>query len=199
MTILTAGACSFIVSSSGHVIPAAVGTAAGAVVTGVKLWVQTEPVKVALSTAVGTGTSSGAIAGAIASKTATSAAAGALLGGISAAGIGSMMAGGLAVASGVVASNPIGLLAVGTSHTEEKDRITYDCWKPVLHDTSLESSNGMILKDLVCHPNIANVTVTPSVCLPQIVIENVWNEKFEIEYVVQDSDKLSCHARPMLN
>lgn len=196
MTILSTGVYSFTVSSTGHVIPAAIGSAAGAVVTGVKLMIQTEPIAVALSSAVGTGTSTGAIAGALVSKTATSAGIGALIGGISAAGIGSVAAGGIAMTTGLLASSPLGLLTVGTSHTTEEGNISQDCWKPVIGDTSLEPSKGMMLKDLVRHPNVSRVEVKHEGCLPQIFIENVWNEKYEIEYVIlQDDDKMYCHAK----
>ena len=198
MTILTAGACAFIATSTGHAIPAAVGTAAGAVVTGVKIWFQSEPVKVALSTAVGTGTSSGAIAGAVASKTALGALTGAFVGGITSASVGSVLAGSMAMTSEAIASSPFGLLAVGMSHSRDGNQITYDCWKPVVHDMSEDFSGGMLLKDLVCHPHIADITVTPSEFLPQIVLKNIWKEKFEIEYVVlQDTNKLVCHASPI--
>lgn len=193
MTILTAGACTVILNSAGHVIPAAAGTAAGVLITGAKIWIQSEPVKAAISTAVGTGTSSGAVAGAIVGKTATSALTGALLGGMSAGGVGSVLAGSIAAVSGTITSGPLGLLTVGTSQTGNQR--TYDCWKPVIRDISEEPSQGMILKDLVLHPNIASVTVEHSLCMPRIVLENKWSEKFEIQYVLlQDSETLQCHA-----
>ena len=200
MTILTTGAYYFTVSSSGHILPAAVGTATGAAVTGAKLLIYSEPVSVAVASAVGTGTSAGAIAGTIASKTAASAGIGALIGGITAAGMGSVVAGGLAMTTGVLASSQLGLLTVGTSHTtgNEGGHISQDCWKPVIRDTSRDPSKGMILKELLCHPNVSSVEVTNEGSLLQIVIENVWKEKFEIEYVmVLNDDKLYCHARQM--
>ena len=193
MTVLTAGACKFIVTSAGNVIPAAVGSATGVIVTGVKLWIQSEPAKVALATAMGTGASSGAISGAIVSKTIASAASGALLGSLTAAGLGSVLAGSMAVAAGGIGSTPLGMLAVGTRFDE--NQITHDCWKPVIHDTSSEPSQGMMLRELLCHPHVASVNVTYSAFLPQIILENIWKEKFEIEYVaLQDAEKLCCHA-----
>jgi hypothetical protein len=105
------------------------------------------------------------------------------------------ISGALAVTMG---TGGLGLLAVGASVNQEDDEISYDCWKPVVHDTSPERSNGMLLKDMVCHPNVANVTMTTSICdgLPNIIIENIWNETFEIEYVfIHSSGKIACHAK----
>ena len=192
MTILTAGTCGYIITASGAAIPAAVGSFAGVLVTGAKLWIQTDPAKVALSTAVGTGISSGAIAGAITGKAFISAASGALAGGMSSAAVGSVFIGTLA-AAGSIASSPIGMLTMGTSC--DGNEVKFDCWKPVIRDTSEEPSSGMVLRDVLTHSNVAKVTVTDGSSLPKMVIENVWNEKFEIEYVMlKDSDELYCHA-----
>ena len=194
MTILTGGAVGFIVTASGSMIPAAVGTAAGVLMTGTKLWVQAEPLKVALATAIGTGTSAGAIAGAAVTKSATNAVSGAIIGGLSAGGVGSVLAGSLAV-GGTLAANPWSLLTVGTTIKGDENDITFDCWKPVVRDNSDEASHGMSLSDMMTHPNVHDVVVTPGALLPNIVIENIWNEKFQLDYVVlRDSEKLYCHA-----
>ncbi|CAG2190091.1 unnamed protein product [Mytilus edulis] len=197
MTILTAGSCFLVSTLEGNSIPSLVGSAAGAFVTGVKLWVHSQPLSVALGTAIGTGMSSGAIAGAIVTKTFTSGLTGAIVGGLSSAGVGSVIGGCLAAASATITSSPIGLLTVGTS-TEGTD-ITHDCWKQIVHDSSLEPSNGILLKDLVSHCKVSNVTVTSCGLLPHVVIQNIWNEKFELEYVVlQDSMELFCHVTAIL-
>ena len=68
----------------------------------------------------------------------------------------------------------------------------------MIHDTSDEPSNGMLLKDVMCHPHVANVSVTPGATevLPYIVLENIWREKFEIQYcVIRESNRLVCHAK----
>lgn len=193
MTILTAGACKFVVSSAGTLIPAAVGSAAGAILTGVKIWMKAEAVGQAIGAAVGTGTSAGAITGAIVTKTAASALSGALVGGMSAAGLGTVLAGSFGALSGGVMADSLGLLCVGTSAGAEQ--VTYDCWKPVIRDRSEGLSDGMLLKDLCSHPNVAEVTLTPreGICLPHVVLKNIWNEKYELEYVL-NTDRLSCHA-----
>lgn len=197
MTILTAGACKAVISSAGCGVPAAVGSALGVTLTGVKLLIKNEAVGTAIGGAIGTGTSAGAIAGAVVSKTATSALTGAFVGGLSAAGLGAVVAGSLSGITGLM-SAPVGLLCVGVQEDPARQSATYDCWKPVIHDISEDASNGMLLRDLCSHPKIANVTISQgnNSDLPCIVLENVWNERFEIEYLVlNESNKLVCHAK----
>ena len=196
MTILTAGACGVMATTSSGTIPALVGAAVGAVVPCVKLWAMSEPVKIALATTIGTGTSAGAIAGTIASKTAASAIPGAFLGGISSAGVGSVLIGSMAAVGNSIVANPIGFLTVGTSYDETK--VKFDCWKPVVHDLSEKPSKGMALRDLIRHPNIGKVSVTCGDGLPKIVIDNIWDEQFEIEYLLLGEHKeLFCHAKSL--
>jgi len=100
----------------------------------------------------------------------------------------------------VAGSGPVGWLVVGTNVSEDGSRITYDCWKSVIHDTSEEPSNGMLLKDLLRHPNIAKATVADDISteLPCIALENIWSETFEIQYVrFNDTGKIVCHAKPV--
>ncbi|CAG2227439.1 TRAF2 [Mytilus edulis] len=88
--------------------------------------------------------------------------------------------------AGTALSGGIGFLVLGTSTKQEDEHITYDCWKPVVHDVSEEPSNGMYLKDLFSHQNIQKVTMATdcSTSLPNIVIENIWKEEFQIEYMM---------------
>ena len=70
----------------------------------------------------------------------------------------------------------------------------------MVHDTSAELSSGMALRDLVSNQNIANVVITPGnpTGLPHIILENIWNEKFEIQYlVIQSTGECVCHAKPV--
>ena len=71
----------------------------------------------------------------------------------------------------------------------------------MVHDTSVEPSSGMLIKDIVCHPNIANVTIESGddCSLPHIVLENVWNENFELDfYMIRDSGRLVAHAKQIM-
>ena len=90
-------------------------------------------------------------------------------------------------------------MALGTSLNSDGSGIAYDCWKPVLHDTSEEPSNGMLMKDVVSHPHVSKVTMNEGLVpeLPRIVPENIWNESFEIDYVLfVMTGVVACHARP---
>ena len=157
---------------------AAAPAAAGAVVAGTSGGV-----------AVGTATAAGAITGA-AGGTAGAVATCAVAGATSAAGVGGMGTG--IAAALAVGSGPVGWLVLGAETGSERFGITYYCWKPVLHDTSLEPSTGMLLKD--------NVSVSPGTVdgLPNIVFENIWKEKFEVQYfVILESNMLVCHSKAL--
>lgn len=184
----------------GAIAGAAIGSSAGTAAA-------TAGTATALGTAAGVGTAGGAIAGAGAGALAgaagggslAGATAGAVAGGSAAVGVGSTGAGAGALAAGAL-SGPVGWLAVGATENADGGRATYDCWKPVIHDTSEELSSGIALRDLVSHQNIANVVITPGIStgLPHIILENIWNEKFEIEYlVIQNTGKCVCHAKPV--
>ncbi|XP_076112677.1 uncharacterized protein LOC143080629 [Mytilus galloprovincialis] len=151
----------------------------------------------AVAGAVGAAASGGAIAGATATGTAAGAGIGAAVGGTAAAGVGGSSAGAALFAAG---TGGIGLLVVGTSTTQDDEHITYDCWKPVVHDVSEELSNGMYLKDLLSHENIQKVTMVTdcSTSLPNIVIENIWKEEFQIEYMMLNTtEEIVCHAKQL--
>ncbi|XP_052060449.1 uncharacterized protein LOC127700812 isoform X2 [Mytilus californianus] len=151
----------------------------------------------AVAGAVGAAASGGAIAGATATGTAAGAGIGAAVGGTAAAGVGGSSAGLAAVVAG---TGGIGLLVVGTSTNQDDGHITYDCWKPVLHDVSEVPSIGMYLKDLLSHANIQKVTIATGcyTSLPNIVIENIWKEEFQIEYMMLNTTgEIVCHAKQM--
>ncbi|XP_071172898.1 Golgi-associated RAB2B interactor protein 3-like [Mytilus edulis] len=154
----------------------------------------------AIGGAVGVAASSGAIAGATATGTAAGASIGAAIGGTAAAGVGGSGAGVASIFAGTALSGGIGFLVLGTSTKQEDEHITYDCWKPVVHDVSEEPSNGMYLKDLFSHQNIQKVTMATdcSTSLPNIVIENIWKEEFQIEYMMLNTTgEIVCHAKQM--
>ena len=198
MTVLTVGTCVAVINTAGAAIPAAVGSVIGVTLTGLQILAKGNAVGAALGGAAASATSAGAITGAIVTKTVSSAVTGALVGGMSAAGTGSVVAGSLGGAAGGIMSSPIGMLCVGTSSNSDGCSATYDCWKQVIHDTSEEKSDGMLLKDLCQHPNVAGCEINHETVLPHIVIENKWGEKFEIEYLVLGgTDKLVCHVNRM--
>lgn len=154
----------------------------------------------AVGGAVAVAASTGAIAGAAGTGTVAGAGVGALVGSTAAAGVGGSGAGAATIVAGTALTGGIGLFVLGTSTKQEDGHITYDCWKPVVHDVSEEPSNGMYLKDLFSHENIQKVTMATdcSTSLPNIVIENIWKEEFQIEYMMLNTTgEIVCHAKQM--
>jgi len=92
----------------------------------------------------------------------------------------------------------IAALVVGAAALDETSTVyTYDCWKPVVHDNSLEPSNGRLLGELAVDPRIKNVHTSAnheSSLLPEIILENIWNERFLIEIVKLPSGGIAAHA-----
>ena len=77
---------------------------------------------------------------------------------------------------------------------------TFDCWKPILHDDSIEPSKGMFLRDVVSDPRIKKVTVQSDSDgnLSQFVLENIWNESFHVEFFyLSPAEEIVAHAHQM--
>ena len=74
---------------------------------------------------------------------------------------------------------------------------SFDCWKPIVRDWSAEPSTGRLLFDVSLDKRVRDLCVsyTSGGILPRITLENVWNEKFAVDYVVLPSGELACHAR----
>ncbi|KAF3207626.1 hypothetical protein TWF106_011645 [Orbilia oligospora] len=104
-------------------------------------------------------------------------------------------------------AGPIGCLIVGcedmdvSSVFEEGDnlRITWDCWKPIVHDMSVMPSEGMALRTLAVHPNVkvVNMLASSSALLDEdagrFLVENVLGERFCLGYV-NVGGTLALHA-----
>ena len=196
-TVLTAGAAApaagaGLAAVAGATEGVALGTAAaGSVVMGGTAAGAT------VGASVATATAAGAITGAGAGGTLAAAGAGAVAAGTSAAGVASSGVGVGAAISAGISIGPIGWCVLGAATRTGGSEITFDCWKPVVHDTSEENSSGMLMKDVMCHPHVASVYVTSGASneLPCIVLENIWNEKFEIQYLLlHENNRLVCHA-----
>ncbi|VDI78615.1 Hypothetical predicted protein [Mytilus galloprovincialis] len=128
------------------------------------------------------------------------------------AAIGSAIAAGVGSTGSVVATTALGggafkawtggagLILIGASNNPDEYGITYDCWKPVIHEEYKEPSRGILLKELCVHPNVLQVAATTGhhPGLPNIVIENIWNELFEIEYLwLHATESIVGHAKQL--
>lgn len=99
-------------------------------------------------------------------------------------------------ATGGVASGPLGWAILGASEDEQSTGVyTFDCWKLVVHDDSLKPSNGRLLRDIVKDPRIKQVRTTSNNSdLPNLILTNIWDEEFRVEYVYLPDGQLSTHA-----
>ncbi|CAF0923499.1 unnamed protein product [Brachionus calyciflorus] len=93
-----------------------------------------------------------------------------------------------------VALGPLAVASIGAETTENK--LSWDCWKPILHDDSTQPSNGIKLSELVGDKRIINSNLEhESSGQVKMIVENVWKEKFQIDfYQLLDSDQLVGHA-----
>lgn len=186
MTGLTAGAVGIILTA-GAGAPAIAGLGTGLVTTVVE---GGAAVGTAVATSAGTGAVAGAVTGAATSGSLVAAGTGAAAGACSSAGLTSVAAG--------IASGPVGWLLLGADTSNHTGQITYDCWKPVLHDDSIEPSKGKLFKDVIEDPRIKQVELGTD--NSPITLINVWNEKFEISSLtVPWSGQVVLHATKILS
>ncbi len=97
-----------------------------------------------------------------------------------------------------VALSPLAVLLVGANENQEDSSVTWDCWKPVLRDESVEPSNGILLKDIIQDSRIKDVIIADDQNdskFPLLYLRNIWDEEFRIDYVyLPKSNKLALHA-----
>jgi len=57
-------------------------------------------------------------------------------------------------------------------------------------------SNGRLLREIAEDPRVKQVitSATDDSSFPEIILENIWDEKFRIEYVLLPSDQWAAHA-----
>lgn len=162
-------------------IIAAEGIGAGSLITALTIAGQT-PVKAGIGAIIGGATAAGAITGAVTGGTVGSSLSGALLGASASAATAGTSLG--------ITLGPIGLLTLGAVSTD----LTFDCWKPILHDKSREPSRGIRFKDVLSDPRVKEINVQN---YPEIRLRNVWNESFVITFVQLPNSEVALHAEPI--
>merc|ERR1739845_147113 len=107
-----------------------------------------------------------------------------------ATGTGAIAAGGWGIgAISAVAGAAAGIVVLGA----DSDGISWDCWKPLFHDTSSAPSNGMPLAEALSHPDIHVVANE----VEGLVVQNAWSERFLISPVMLPCGRLAAHASKM--
>ncbi|CAF1485510.1 unnamed protein product [Rotaria sordida] len=182
---------------------AATGAASGVLMGVLNAAITKGPIGTAVEGAAALGASASAILGSVAAvnlgATGTSVVAAAVQASLTGAGTASVVSGAAGMASGIL-SGPVGWCVLGATHGEEScGSYTFDCWKQVLHDDSSKLSNGKMLKEVIMDPRIKKITATVNEennsDLPNLVLENVWDEQFRIDYVfLPPFNRLAAHA-----
>ncbi|XP_054165127.1 uncharacterized protein LOC128962750 [Oppia nitens] len=97
------------------------------------------------------------------------------------------------IATESLMSGPLGWLTLGTiTDSTETSNATYDCWKPVLHDSSRELSSGVILRDIMRDSRLKGIHCSDDYT---ISLFNIWDEQFELQYVNVPNYGLALHAQ----
>lgn len=194
MTVLTfsvATALTVTGATAAMAAPALAGTLTGIVT------ISSAPESGGMSATVAGSAGAGAVVGAI-SGTAENGSAiiGAVLGSASSMAVTCSSAGFAGIVSNGLTVAPMGWLILGTEQSSN-GIATFDCWKPVLRDDSSEPSRGKLLKDVIEDSRIKRVVIKDGKeCqLPQLSLINVWDETFDIEYLVlPTNNQLVAHA-----
>lgn len=128
----------------------------------------------------------------------TSSILGAAVAGTAATGVTATSVGMAATVNAGIVGGPALWIVLGAEFNDRTDEhnLSYDCWKPLLHDTSIHPSKGVLLRDVLLDPRIKDVDVSYdiSATYPQIKLQNIWGESFKIEYVRLPWNEIAAHA-----
>jgi len=124
-------------------------------------------------------------------KTLNAAAISSIAGALSAAGTSALA---MSEVAAVILAGPVGSVLLGADG--DTNELTYDCWKPVVRDTSQELSRGRLLREVAGSPMIKEVLLLPDsqTQAPQLFLHNVWDERFRIDFGFLPSGEFAAHA-----
>jgi len=124
----------------------------------------------------------------------TACAAGACAAGVVAVAAGSATAGAGVAVSAKSKDDVLGLLAVGAvlvgARVDTSFNVSWDCWKALIHDASSTPSLGKPVKDILIDHRISNATLEDGI----ILLRNIWNEFFKIQFVCLPWGQVAAHA-----
>eukprot|EP00928_Gymnodinium_smaydae_P041762 TRINITY_DN2821_c0_g1_i1.p1 TRINITY_DN2821_c0_g1~~TRINITY_DN2821_c0_g1_i1.p1 ORF type:complete len:213 (+),score=32.94 TRINITY_DN2821_c0_g1_i1:58-696(+) len=88
------------------------------------------------------------------------------------------------------------LLALGLIVGAEANSstVTWDCWKPILHEKSTAPSRGRLLADILNDPAIDDYSVGRG----SVFVRNRWNESWRLDPVVLPWGQVAAHASKIM-
>lgn len=114
--------------------------------------------------------------------------------------------GSAAAATGAgVASGPLGWILIGASPepSSTSSSVTWDCWKPIVLESSAVPSQGMLLRDLARHKHVSKIVCcegSVSTSLPsgeenvRLLAENIKGHRFYLDLLVLPCGQRAFHA-----
>eukprot|EP00928_Gymnodinium_smaydae_P083669 TRINITY_DN668_c3_g1_i4.p1 TRINITY_DN668_c3_g1~~TRINITY_DN668_c3_g1_i4.p1 ORF type:complete len:217 (-),score=28.39 TRINITY_DN668_c3_g1_i4:258-908(-) len=82
----------------------------------------------------------------------------------------------------------VGMITVGADANGYA--VTWDCWKPILHEKSTAPSRGRLLMDLLNDPVVDDFRVESDA----VFLRNRWNESWRIDPIVLPWGQVAAHA-----
>lgn len=107
-------------------------------------------------------------------------------------GLGALGGGGSAGIALATLAGPLGALLVGCKKNDDENddnSYTWDCWKPIVRDTSSLPSNGITLRCLAAHPNVRSMSLDQG----GLLVRNIFGERFRLTAVSVEGT-LAFHA-----
>jgi hypothetical protein len=111
--------------------------------------------------------------------------------GLSALSIGGQIASSAAMVGTGLLLGPLGWICVGA----DADGASFDCWKPVVRETSTAPSQGRRLVDLLTDPRVKEARVQGQHEKNfRVYVTNVWDEVFTVYPVQLANGTVAAHA-----
>eukprot|EP00928_Gymnodinium_smaydae_P016976 TRINITY_DN1644_c0_g1_i6.p1 TRINITY_DN1644_c0_g1~~TRINITY_DN1644_c0_g1_i6.p1 ORF type:complete len:223 (+),score=26.89 TRINITY_DN1644_c0_g1_i6:154-822(+) len=107
-----------------------------------------------------------------------------------AAGVATQVAMKVFPAAGIAAPLTVFGLALVVGADADASAVTWDCWKPMLHEKSTAPSRGRLLTDLLNDPAISDYHIGHD----SVLVRNRWNESWRIDPLILPWGQVAAHA-----
>eukprot|EP00928_Gymnodinium_smaydae_P080882 TRINITY_DN6449_c0_g1_i3.p1 TRINITY_DN6449_c0_g1~~TRINITY_DN6449_c0_g1_i3.p1 ORF type:complete len:106 (-),score=19.94 TRINITY_DN6449_c0_g1_i3:36-326(-) len=82
----------------------------------------------------------------------------------------------------------MGIMTIGAD--ADGPAVTWDCWKPILHETSTAPSRGRLLADILNDPVVDDYRIEADT----VFLRNRWNESWRIDPLILPWGQIAGHA-----